>query len=272
MGEEQVDTFALADDLHLYWLGCKRLLQILDVAKDRLVGDQAGHVKFDNHPVGRALHGRAEGGKKTETEQEHASHIYVVAAFGPSDKANVPYNWIVVTAVIVALTLARPAHAAHQPKWVDSMLAGYALLDDEKHRDVAVYDEKTGFFIVREAECDGGLLTLLLTRDRSLLKNFGFRMPGKGDADHDEYKAVTLKPLPSLSTGKGVAIGDTCEDVEKRLGKPTKVKKSGASEQFLDYVYSWKSGKGDYTTEYDETYTFKAGKLIQINFFRGLNV
>lgn len=158
------------------------------------------------------------------------------------------------------------------PAWLDRKLAGYLLVDDEKHTDVCVYDQKTGFILERGIECDGGIIYLVLTRDRNVPATEGYIVPGfKTGESESERNKVVLKSLPSLSTGKGVTIGDTPKMLESRLGRPTRIKRSGSREQFLDYVFEWSEGKGDLDSTYTETFTFKAGRLIEINFLKASN-
>ncbi len=111
---------------------------------------------------------------------------------------------------------------------------------------------------MRTVECDGGILGLVLTRDRHVVAQDGYSVPSlgkKGDM------ALTTKALPSLRTGKGVVIGDSPNAVRTRLGAPTKVTPHG---RFVDYVYKGRRGDGDH----EQTYTFKAGRLIEVSFFR----
>ncbi|HLK16553.1 MAG TPA: hypothetical protein VKT78_17235, partial [Fimbriimonadaceae bacterium] len=167
--------------------------------------------------------------------------------------------------LFAAASVPPPAHIQGAPRWLDFSIAGYAFAYDEKHTVTTVHDKKRGFFIKREVECDGGLLSLELTRDRHDVLE-AFDMEG-----HPLSPSSVEKPLPSLTTGKGVTIGDSPATVAKRLGKPTKVERTGSRGQYLDYEYVWqepKSGDDDLQASYDEVYTFKKGKLIQIVFSR----
>lgn len=165
---------------------------------------------------------------------------------------------------IVSLTLLANTHGS--PPWLDMELAGYTLADDQTHHPTVVHDVKSGFFLIRQIECDGGMITLELTRDHHDLP-----------ADMDEFasweglggkKLPLEKPLPNLKTSKGVSIGDSPANLKQSLGKPSKIEPSGERDQYLNYVYECTLGKGDGRVGYTETYTFKKSKLIQIVFFR----
>jgi hypothetical protein len=148
-----------------------------------------------------------------------------------------------------------------EPAWLDRTLAGYALAYDEKHAPVVVHDAKSGFFLVRDIECDGGQLSLLLTRDHHSVEGY--------ESD-SEYK-LKQKPLPSLVTGKGVAIGDSESKMKSLLGSPSSHEITGSRDQFTVFHYAWLQRGKDAEVQYDEAYTFKHGKLIEIQFSRDEN-
>lgn len=145
------------------------------------------------------------------------------------------------------------------PRWLDTEIAGYALKSDPT---VGVHDPKRGYFLVRTIECDGAIVTLTLTRDRNVVSGEGYAVPAftPREGTPGNLKLVE-KPLPSLATGKGVAIGASTDAVRARLGSPTRTKPHAA---FLDYVYAWRQ----HATTHEQRYTFKAGRLIEIQFFR----
>ena len=168
-------------------------------------------------------------------------------------------------AVIVALV---PVAYHGQPAWFDTMLAGYAFEYDEQHRPITVHDAKTGFYLVRSVDCDGAFVRLLLTRDRKLVSEMGVGVPGFNDAD--PYEIAVEKPLPSLSTGKGLKIGDSEARMRALLGSPSKASVEGSRSQFRVCSYKWKSpkNKDDISVTYDQRYTFKAGRLIEVEFWK----
>jgi hypothetical protein len=152
---------------------------------------------------------------------------------------------------------------SNEPGWMDFTIAGYALKYDRAHSQALIFDKARGFYLRREIECDGGILTLELTRDRRDVAD------GENVIDGRDVHGALHKSLRSLSTGKGITIGDTPSKVVNRLGKPSKIERSGERRQFTDYVYIWKSKEsGGNPLEYTETYTFKRSLLIQIVFFR----
>jgi len=152
--------------------------------------------------------------------------------------------------------------AHHPPAWFDTTLAGYKFAYDEKHGSIAVHDPKSGFFLVREIECDGGLVSLLLTRDRKVVADNGFSVTGYSASDSVLPKVVE-KPLPSLSTGKGLSIGDSEAKLKALYGKPKSVQFEGNAKQFRVCSYKLKTD-----ADYEARYTFKVGKLIEVSLFR----
>ena len=170
--------------------------------------------------------------------------------------------------MICALVFATVTHShSRPPAWLDKELAGYLLVDDEKHPTICVYDKRSGFFLERSGECDGAILWVTLTRDRNIPVREGYSVPNFKVIDGSQNK-LTIRPLPSLSTSKGVKIGDSPADVRNRLGKPTYAKRTGSRNQFLSFEYQWSQGKGDLDDSYTETYTFKAGRLIEVHFLK----
>lgn len=167
------------------------------------------------------------------------------------------------------LALLAPAVA---PRWLDDSLAGYAFAYDETHKGVGVRDPKTGFMLLRNIECDSGLLTLILTRDRREVVAQGFKVPGiRTQEGYEGEMPILAKALPRLKTGKGLAIGDSPDSVRARLGKPTHTKRHGP---FVDYVYSARFAhydpwiKDTLKATYEQRYVFKTGRLIEVRFFR----
>lgn len=155
------------------------------------------------------------------------------------------------------------------PGWLDNKVAGYVMDGGSEDSNIGVYDKRSGFFMIRDFECDGAIKSILLTRDRKLVADQGFYVPGFSPNDRRGYSKLIEKPLRSLETGKGVKIGDSQADVRRRLGFPTEAKHTGARKQFVDYEYRLHVGKGDDAEVDEQRYTFKANKLIQIDFEHG---
>ncbi len=169
--------------------------------------------------------------------------------------------------MFAALSLAL---TAREPAWMDRLLAGYALKYDQKHSVTGIHDPKSGFYLIRDVECDGGVLIVTLTRDRNIVTGNGYKVVGFVPKTHDNGSLQLVeKALPNLSTGKGIAIGASTSRVRSRLGRPTKIGHSGARRQWLDWTYIWINKKED--VKYTERYTFKANKLIEVEFSRLAN-
>jgi len=153
--------------------------------------------------------------------------------------------------LVAAIALLGPKDHAKQPSWLDFSIASYILRYDEQHEVMAVHDKKTGYYLTRTVDCDGAIVTITLTKDKSQI----------------EGMKIIDKPLPSLSTGKGITIGDSPERVRKILGKPTDIDKDGG----VTYTYQWETKVHGNDGEYDNIYTFKKGKLVEIEFWRSDN-
>lgn len=162
------------------------------------------------------------------------------------------------------VSLAAFALLATLPRGIDRGMAGYALAYDPKHGSVGVHDPRRGFYLIRSIDCDGAMVTLLLTRDRNEVAEMGYRVPGfVPQSGENGSSALEERPLPSLRTPKGVAIGDSPAAVRARLGAPTRTRPHGP---FLDLVYVWKPKQ---EAPHEQRYTFKQGRLIELEFVRG---
>jgi hypothetical protein len=171
--------------------------------------------------------------------------------------------------LLLAATAAISAAGSKPPKWLDKTLAGYAVAFSDKHQMVGVHDKGRKAFLVRTVDCDGAHIGVLLTRDRNLVTEMGHKVPHfKGK--YEGYSDMKENALPSLATSKGIALGDTPAQLTAKLGKPSTIKKSGNRKQFTDYVYKWRNlvkGEGE---EWENRFTFKEGKLIEIEFRRDM--
>ncbi len=176
--------------------------------------------------------------------------------------------------VVLAVVLALNFSNSSAPKWFSPLLAGYLLENDESHRDVGVYDKRTGYYLIRYAEGDGANLTLLLTRDRKMIQDQGYKVPSLPDSGNTRLLAE--KSLPSLKTGKGIKIGDTKSQVQSLLGKPHKTSTEGSANQYdvLSYQAAVKADPkkvGSLGQFWQQRYVFKENRLIEICFYRGLD-
>ncbi|HWA82219.1 MAG TPA: hypothetical protein VG820_02205 [Fimbriimonadaceae bacterium] len=148
---------------------------------------------------------------------------------------------------------------ASRPHWFCTTLAGYNI---EKRADIGIYDSKSGFYLCTTSECDGADYSMVLTRDRNIVTGSGYYVPKFKPREHDNGEVpLSHRRLQSLSTAKGVKIGDTPEQVRSLLGKPSKAE----HDEFLTYSYKWSTKSG---VDYDQEYVFKAGRLIEIQFSR----
>ncbi|MBS1716310.1 MAG: hypothetical protein JSS72_01105 [Armatimonadetes bacterium] len=165
-----------------------------------------------------------------------------------------------MTKVLIALLLLHGGHhGPARPKWEEKSLAGY-VFSPKQDKNIAVWDKASGWYLVRSYDCDGAIQSLILTRDRKLVRQEGYAVPSLGATGSDDSygdRKLTHRSLTKLATGKGVKIGDTSEMVVQKLGKPSTIHNKAG---FLEYNYHF-DHKG---ATVDNTYTFKAGMLIQI--------
>ena len=138
---------------------------------------------------------------------------------------------------------------AAPPRWLDRTIAGYALAYDRDHSVVTVTDPRTGYSLLRTVDCDGALLGLILTRDRATLEGQGYGV-----------REFAPMALPSLRTGKGVAIGDAPSAVRARLGPPTRATAK-------EWTYRRRTSGHEPQTD-TQTYTFAKGRLVEVAFLR----
>ncbi len=167
---------------------------------------------------------------------------------------------------LTALLLSHVLAPIRAPKWLDYELAGYAFANDEKHHPTAIFDPRTHYMLIRVIECDGADMTLLLTKDRYEVDSMGIGVPGFSKDPSQKMMQAVEKPLPSLSTGKGITIDTPVQSVTRKLGKPSKRFETGKRHQFLNLLYHWVGVGPDGEKEYEQTYVFKSGRLIEVLF------
>ena len=152
--------------------------------------------------------------------------------------------------------------AVKLPVWTKARLAGYVV----SRGDIGVYDEARNFYLTRTIECDGADITVTLTRDRKVVSSMGFKVPSYPSSEGS--LELKMKPLSSLATSMGVAIGDNESKVRAIVGSPNKVTVDGPKRQFRTMSYTATVKQKDESTEYVHKYTFKEGRLIEIQFGR----
>lgn len=149
-----------------------------------------------------------------------------------------------------------------EPAWFDTLIAGYLFAYDQSHTNLTVRDPASGYFLSRDVECDGGILVLTLGRNEPGFGDYRVSPPEGSETE------VKVKRLPTLATGKGLRIGDSEDHVASVLGKPTKRTREEPGLRVLHY--SWKEGRGDESWDNEQSYIFRAGKLIAVQFSREL--
>ena len=118
-----------------------------------------------------------------------------------------PARRLAIVGVLVLGLAAAAGATGHKQPPAERLLAGYTT---EKHDSVRLRDTKTGYYLVRQSECDGSHLHLALYRDSTCLKDW--LEPGK---------TVPTGRLRSVQTGRGLGIGDTSSRIRRIMGTPT---------------------------------------------------
>ena len=173
--------------------------------------------------------------------------------------------------VFVAAAIAFSGHGK-LPAWTKATLAGYAVDHDESHNAIGVYDKAKNFYLTRTAECDGAYLTVTLTRDRKVVQDAGYAVPGLPTGPGEHRTLLKLRPLRNLSTSMGVTIGDSESKVREIVGKPSKVEDEGWRDQYHSLTYKYKTKKvQDIAITYEHKYVFKEGRVIEIQVGRYLD-
>lgn len=162
------------------------------------------------------------------------------------------------------VTLSLPFCVAQQarpqgslPRFVDFTLAGTRLSLSQK--EFHKFDRKAGYHLLGENKFNHGYVSLALMRD-----------PEGGAQGARRVK------LPSLSSGRGVIIGATPQQVRAKLGAPTKTFKDidmdddGRNDLIYDYTtvisMAWPGSKRTVNRVYSGTYIFSKNRLRQISY------
>lgn len=166
----------------------------------------------------------------------------------------------VVIAPLVALVLISPWSGNLSTK-----LAGISVEEREPFL-ICRHDPKTGYFAYKTFDCDGGHISVMLTKDRRNVGGAGYDTSRFGrKVEYAQDLKVEDRSL-ALATGKGVKIGMTKAAVLRRLGKPARSAVRGKKKEFWCALYKQadldKAGNGRILRN---TYVFKGGKLIEIS-------
>lgn len=126
-------------------------------------------------------------------------------------------------------------------------------------------DPKTGYYIYKNMECDGGHRAITITKDRRVLEEAGYDTTrfGRKPKEWMPYKIET-RPFPA-SAGNGVRMGMTKSSLLKKLGKPAKTAVRGKRGEFWCALYK----KADLDAKKEgqvlrNTYIFKNGRLVEM--------
>lgn len=154
-----------------------------------------------------------------------------------------------------------PQETRSEPRFVTYHLAGVSLTDEHKWRKdsdyAGVHDPKSNYTLYYGNGPHGCEYVLTLKPGCTW-------STGKEELQR-VFQGVRLK----LVTGRGVAIGDTPQEVERKIGKPTFIdmkaykgmRDNKPYEILPNYTYIYKGER-----LYAARYSFKNGKLSEIRF------
>lgn len=156
----------------------------------------------------------------------------------------------VALVLLPTLAVASPGSKPQKfPAFVRFRLAGGNLMDKDNFYEK--YDAKERYYLISTGDCDGTVRTLILTPSPS----------SSGMGDDDRYfaeKSLKRVTLPHLRNGKGVNIGDTPQQVRKKLGVGPH--RAWAKKDSKARVWAYYSKRHSYAAEY----TFRKGSLWSI--------
>lgn len=154
--------------------------------------------------------------------------------------------------------------ASPWPSNLSVKAAGIAADQREPFR-VAYHDPKSGYFAYKTFECDGGHVSVSITKDRRNVASGGYDTTRFGRKAEYEETPIKDKAIP-LSTGNGVKIGMSKAAVLKKLGKPVRTAVRGKKGEFWCALYKKAQMEDKETGQVlRNTYIFKNGKLIEIS-------
>jgi hypothetical protein len=159
------------------------------------------------------------------------------------------------------LTLVATAAILSPPARVTDSVGGFSV-QGRTLSQACRHDSRTGHYLLKQLDCDGAHVAVVLTRDRNMVEDWGYDVPNFGTPD--PRGAIEAKPFP-LETKNGIRIGMTVAQVEGRIGRPDRVGRRGASGEFLCYLYrkiTMEDKENGYALR--NTYVFKGGRLIEV--------
>lgn len=164
--------------------------------------------------------------------------------------------------LVPMLAVAAPYSSTSEsyPTFIRFSLAGGNLVDDAGYTK---YDPKARYYLLATGDCDGASIDLILTPSPA--------SSGRGDdREFANNKSVKRVVLPRLRNGKGVNIGDSPQQVQKKLGaRPHHVWVKKDLRQ-LEWVYYanifMKSRQARGMQNYRATYTFRNARLWSVHY------
>ena len=161
--------------------------------------------------------------------------------------------------VLILLTALHPTWAkpSQRPPFMRLSLAGVQIGDTRSK-----YDPKERYFVIGTGDCDGAHMSLILTPD---LKAEGYIW------EDEELRKLPRVSLPRLRTGKGVNIGETPSQVQRKLGAAPHFYSYDREKKELVYVYRASYFQRSGTARAEKinctgSYKFRNGRLWSIRY------
>jgi len=161
---------------------------------------------------------------------------------------------LTITASFVFLTAGQTLEKPKgQPKYVRFSLAGGDL---GKADSYTKFDPKQRYYLIATGDCDGASVSLILTP----------KPDGYGIEPDDKKSWGKFVSLPRLRTGQGVNIGETPQQVKRKLGRAPHFLSYEAGKKERIYQYRANLGNG---WQYLGIYTFHNERLWAIHYNYG---
>ncbi len=131
------------------------------------------------------------------------------------------------------------------------------------------HDAESGYYLYKAINCDGAHVSVTLTKDRRMVESCGFEVARFGRKPEDAPGTAVEERKIDLATKHGIRIGMTREQLEEKLGKPTRTAVRGEKKEFWCALYKKVVMKDrERGCVLRNTYIFKHGKLIEISINR----
>ena len=128
------------------------------------------------------------------------------------------------------------------------------------------HDPKSGYYLYKSMDCDGAHTSITLTKDRRMVTESGFEVARFGRKPENAAGANIEERTLELATKHGIRIGMSREEVEAKLGAPTRTAVRGKNKEYWCALYKKVQMEDKVSGRVlRNTYIFKHGKLIEMS-------